>query len=114
MTTGPATGPRPYPRGQSNSARSRSVNTPIGSCQHALTLIAALVHAGTPLTPEHLAVALDRPLDQVTSALHDADRHPDLADPVAVRGNKSGAFYVAARPDRLTTAQRRRLARNAS
>ncbi|MEV0030013.1 helix-turn-helix domain-containing protein [Nocardia sp. NPDC050793] len=82
--------------------------------EHALTVIAALVHAGTPLTPRQLAAALDWPLDQVTSALRDADRHPDLADPVAVRGNKSGAYYVVARPDRLTTAQRRKLAKNAS
>ncbi|MEV0297566.1 helix-turn-helix domain-containing protein [Nocardia sp. NPDC050710] len=78
--------------------------------EHALTVIAALVHSGTQLTPEQLAAALEWPLDRVTSALHDADRHPDLADPVAVRGNKAGTYYVVARPDRLTTAQRRRLA----
>ncbi|WP_406234095.1 helix-turn-helix domain-containing protein [Nocardia sp. NBC_01009] len=82
--------------------------------EHALTAIAALVQAGTPLTPEQLAAALDWPLDRVSSALHDGERHPDLADPVAVRGNEAGAYYVVARPDRLTTAQRRRLARNAS
>ncbi|WP_067846054.1 GbsR/MarR family transcriptional regulator [Nocardia lijiangensis] len=82
--------------------------------EHALTVIAALVHAGTPLTPEQLAAALEWPLDQVTSALHDAGHHPDLADPVTVRGNKSGAFSVIARTDRLTTAQRRRLTRDAS
>ncbi|MGV9817169.1 helix-turn-helix domain-containing protein [Nocardia xishanensis] len=82
--------------------------------EHALTVVAALVHAGTPLTPEQLAAALDWPLDQVTSALHDAVHHPDLADPVALHRNKSGAFSVVARPDRLTTAQRRRLARSAS
>ncbi|MFQ6332032.1 helix-turn-helix domain-containing protein [Nocardia sp. CWNU-33] len=82
--------------------------------EHALTVIAALVQAGTPLTPEQLAAALDWPLDRVSSALHDGERHPDLADPVAVRGNEAGAYYVVARHDRLTTAQRRRLARNAS
>lgn len=82
--------------------------------EHALTVIAALVHAATPLTLEQLAAALDWPLDRVTSALHDADRHPDLADPVAIRANEAGAYYVTARSDRLTTAQRRRLARNAS
>ncbi|MGV9611647.1 hypothetical protein [Nocardia xishanensis] len=82
--------------------------------EHALTVVAALVHAATPLTPEQLAAALNWPLDQVTSAPHDAGHHRDLADPVAVRRNRSGVFSVVARTDRLTTAQRRRLARSAS
>lgn len=81
----------------------------IAAGEHVLTVIAALVHAATPLTPKQLATALDWPLGQVNSALRDADRHPDLTDPVAVHRDESGACYVVARSDRLTTAQRQRL-----
>ncbi|MBC7300004.1 MAG: helix-turn-helix domain-containing protein [Nocardia sp.] len=78
--------------------------------EHALVVVAALVHAGTALTPRQLAAGLDWPLDRVASALHDAERLPELTDPVQVRHDEAGAWSVIARSDRLSTAQRRRLA----
>jgi len=72
----------------------------------ALTVLAALVHAVTPRTAEQLAVALDWPLERVTNALRDAEKHPDLADPVALACTDSGAYTVSAKLDRLTAAQR--------
>jgi hypothetical protein len=49
-----------------------------------LTALAALIHASTPLTVDQLATALGWPPDRVTSALHDAERRPDITDPVAL------------------------------
>jgi hypothetical protein len=72
----------------------------------ALTALAALVHAGTPRTVGELATALGWLPDRVTSALHDAERHPDITDPVALRHTESGAYTITARIDRLTAAQR--------
>jgi DNA-binding transcriptional ArsR family regulator len=75
----------------------------------ALTVLAALVHAGAPLTVDQLATALGWPSDRVTSALHDAERRPDVSDPVALRRAGSGAYTITARPDRLTATQREAL-----
>jgi hypothetical protein len=75
-----------------------------------LTALAALIHASTPLTVDQLATALGWPPDRVTSALHDAERRPDITDPVALQHADSGAYTVTARPDRLTTTQRKALA----
>ncbi|HTN85795.1 MAG TPA: MarR family transcriptional regulator [Sorangium sp.] len=75
----------------------------------ALTVLAALVHAGAPLTVQQLATALGWPPDRVTSALRDAERHPDVADPVALRCPAPGTYTVVARLDRLTAAQREAL-----
>ncbi|WP_437509789.1 MarR family transcriptional regulator [Sorangium sp. So ce1099] len=72
----------------------------------ALTVLAALVHAGAPLTVQQLATALGWPPDRVTSALRDAERHPDVADPVALRCPAPGTYTVVARLDRLTATQR--------
>ncbi|GAA3087043.1 hypothetical protein GCM10010464_58590 [Pseudonocardia yunnanensis] len=72
----------------------------------ALTVLAALVHSAEPLTPHDLAAALDWPLDRVADALRDAEDHPEIADPVALRRTPAGACTVIARPDRLTSAQR--------
>jgi hypothetical protein len=72
----------------------------------ALTVLAALVHAGTPLPADRLAAALDWPADRVTDALRDAGQHPDLADPVALRRTADGEYTVTARPERLTASQR--------
>ena len=71
-----------------------------------LTLLAALVYAITPRTADELATALGWPPDRVASALHDADRRPDITDPVALVHTESGAYTAIAKPDRLTTAQR--------
>lgn len=75
-----------------------------------LTVLAALVHASVPLTVNQLATALDWPPDRVTDALHDAEKHPDITDPVAVLRTEAGAYAITARPDRLTTTQRDALA----
>lgn len=74
-----------------------------------LTVLAALVHAGAPLTVDQLAAALDWPPDRVNNALHDAEQHPDITDPVALQYAEPGTYTITARPDRLTTAQREAL-----
>ncbi|TCO58119.1 GbsR/MarR family transcriptional regulator [Actinocrispum wychmicini] len=76
----------------------------------AFTVLAALVHAlGEPRTIDELAVALDWPKDRVATALNDARRRPDMTDPVTVHRLDSGAYTAAARPGRLTAAQREAL-----
>jgi predicted transcriptional regulator len=74
-----------------------------------LTVLAALVHAGMPRTPDQLATALDWPPDRVTNALRDAEQHPDITDPVALRRTEPGSYTIRARPDRLTPTQREAL-----
>jgi DNA-binding transcriptional regulator GbsR (MarR family) len=71
----------------------------------ALTVLAALVHAAEPLTPCELAAALDWSQERVAAALRDAEVHPEIADPVALRRTPTGACTVIGRPDRLTSAQ---------
>jgi chromosome segregation and condensation protein ScpB len=81
-----------------------------GPAGHAdlLTVLAALLHAGTPLTADQLASALDWPADRVMDALRLAEKHPDLADPVALEYS-SGRYSVVARTERLTPEQLGRL-----
>lgn len=69
-------------------------------------MLAALVHAGAPLSAEQLAAALDWELDRVTDALASSEKHPDIADPIALRHVGPDTYAVEARPDRLTKAQR--------
>ncbi|MEU6269768.1 GbsR/MarR family transcriptional regulator [Saccharopolyspora shandongensis] len=72
----------------------------------ALTVIAALAHAGRPLTLDALATALGWPRDRATAAL-DAIRHqPAIADPLALRATGPEMYALTARPDRLSPAQR--------
>ncbi|MFE0100514.1 MarR family transcriptional regulator [Streptomyces sp. NPDC059009] len=80
--------------------------TDVAAGDSALTVLAALVHAGAPRTPEQLAAALGWPADRVTAALDTAAAHPDLADPLALHRAPSGAYAVAARAARLTDRQR--------
>jgi DNA-binding transcriptional ArsR family regulator len=75
----------------------------------ALTVAAALIHASAPLTVDQLTTALGWPSDRVTSALHDAEQHPDLTDPVALQRTESGMYTITARLDRLSTTQRQAL-----
>jgi DNA-binding transcriptional ArsR family regulator len=82
----------------------------IAALDDMLTALAALIHASTPLTVDQLATALGWPPDRVTSALHDAERRPDITDPVVLQHAEFGAYTVIARPDRLTTTQRKALA----
>jgi hypothetical protein len=74
-----------------------------------LTVAAALVHAARPRTAAQVAVALGWPVDRVAGALRDAESRPDVTDPVAVRRTDDAAYAVAAKPDRLTAAQRQAL-----
>jgi hypothetical protein len=75
------------------------------------TAAAAPVHAGAPLTVDEVASALGWPPGRVEVALGDAERYPDITDPIAVRGVAFGAYTIAARPDRLTATQRDALGR---
>lgn len=81
---------------------------PIAS-DDALIVLAALVHAGMPLTVGQLAAALGWPSERVSSALHDAEQHPDITDPVTLQYAEPGAYTVAANPDRLSNTQREAL-----
>lgn len=79
----------------------------------ALTVLAALVHAGRPLTPDTLATALDWPHRRVTAALHAIHHQPAIADPLALRVVGPETYAVTTRPDRLRPAQRAALDRTA-
>lgn len=75
----------------------------------ALTVLSALVHANGPRTASDLATALDWPTERVRASLHDAERRPDIAGPVAI--HRTGeAYTVVASPHHLTEPQRTRLA----
>jgi len=78
----------------------------------ALTVLAGLVHAAAPLTVDELTQALGWPPARVTDALHDARQHPDITDPVTLRRVAPGTYTLAARPGRLTQAQRTALDRS--
>ncbi|TDP93677.1 GbsR/MarR family transcriptional regulator [Labedaea rhizosphaerae] len=75
----------------------------------ALTVLAALVHAGRPLALSAMASALGWPRERVAAALAVIDRRPAVADPLTVERIWPETFTVAARPDRLSPAQRNRL-----
>lgn len=69
--------------------------------EDALTVLAALVHAGAPLTADALAAALGWTGERVVRAIGTAERHPGLTDPVAPLRVAPGTYTAAARPDRL-------------
>ncbi len=75
----------------------------------ALTVLAALVHAGRPLTLDTLATALDWPRDRTTAALDTIRRQPAVADPLTLRAVGPETYTLTARPDRLSPAQRHAL-----
>ncbi|WP_158886025.1 MarR family transcriptional regulator [Amycolatopsis anabasis] len=72
----------------------------------ALTVLAALVHAGRPLTLDTLATALGWPRDRTTDALETIQRRPSIADPLALRPVGPETYILTPRPDRLSPAQR--------
>ncbi|WP_067470975.1 GbsR/MarR family transcriptional regulator [Nocardia amamiensis] len=72
----------------------------------ALTVIAALVHTGRPLTLGALAAALDWPRGRATAALDAIERQPAIADPLALRVIGPETYTFTTRPDRLSPAQR--------
>ncbi|MFI1824933.1 hypothetical protein ACH41E_00550 [Streptomyces sp. NPDC020412] len=73
--------------------------------ENALTVVAALAHAGVPLTVAQLATGLDWPVDRVLRALADAERHPDLTDPVVPRRVAPDAYALGVRASRLSATQ---------
>ncbi|MDT0345319.1 MarR family transcriptional regulator [Streptomyces litchfieldiae] len=75
----------------------------------ALTVLAALVHAGRPLTLGALATGLDWPRDRAAAALDAIQRQPAIADPLALRAIGPETYTVTTRPDRLSPAQREAL-----
>lgn len=75
----------------------------------ALTVLAALVHAGRPLTLGTLATALDWSRDRTTAALNAIQHQPAIADPLALQAIEPDTYTLTARPDRLNPAQREAL-----
>jgi DNA-binding transcriptional regulator GbsR (MarR family) len=75
----------------------------------ALTVLAALVHAGRPLTLATLATALDWPRDRLSAALDAIQRHPAIADPLVLRTIEPETYTITTRADRLSPAQCRAL-----
>ncbi|WP_345460987.1 GbsR/MarR family transcriptional regulator [Actinoallomurus oryzae] len=76
-----------------------------------LTVLAALVHAGRPLTADALATALGWAPDRVATALDAIRRRPAIADPLVLRAVADRTYTLTARPDRLSPAQRTALDR---
>lgn len=75
----------------------------------ALTVVAALVHAGRPVTLDDLAAALSWPRDRVLAATEAIRSRPAIADPLVVRVAGDATYCLTVRPDRLSAAQREAL-----
>ncbi|MFD8097699.1 GbsR/MarR family transcriptional regulator [Streptomyces malaysiensis] len=75
----------------------------------ALTVLAALVHAGRPLTLGTLATALGWPEDRATAAVDTIRQKPAIADPLALKTIGPRTYTLTTRPDRLSPAQRKAL-----
>ncbi|RSM80049.1 hypothetical protein DMH04_31020 [Kibdelosporangium aridum] len=75
----------------------------------ALTVLAALVHAGRPLSLDTLATALGWPRERATAALDTIHRQPGIADPLTLKTAGPETYTLAVRPDRLSPAQREAL-----
>ncbi|WP_437654815.1 hypothetical protein [Sorangium sp. So ce1182] len=88
----PARDASPEPRAE------RAVRRP--GLERSATVLAALVLAGAPRTVQQPAAALGWPPARVTSALRDAERHPDVTAPVALRCIAAGTYAIAAWLDR--------------
>jgi DNA-binding transcriptional ArsR family regulator len=73
----------------------------------ALTVLAALAHAGRPLTLDALATGLGWSWNRATDALDTIERQPAIADPLALQFISPETYGLTARPDRLSPAQRR-------
>jgi DNA-binding transcriptional ArsR family regulator len=77
----------------------------------ALTVLAALLYAGEPLTEGQLAGALGWPSERVAEALSTADAYPEIADPIALHHDESGTYSINTSPHRLSAPQRQALLR---
>ncbi|MFI5550500.1 MarR family transcriptional regulator [Streptomyces sp. NPDC051738] len=76
----------------------------------AITVLAALLHAGRPLTTSEVAAALGWPTARAAAAVQAAEHQPEVCGPLALQRTFSGAHLVTAQHDRLTPAQRAALA----
>lgn len=72
----------------------------------ALTLLAALLHAGTALSAAQLSRALTWPRTRVDDALTAAETYAFFTDPVVIARRPDNTYTATAKPLRLTTAQR--------
>jgi hypothetical protein len=71
-------------------------------------VVAALVHAGAPVTVKELARVLGWSSSRADTVLREAAARPTWTDPLAVTRIASG-YAVTARPGRLSPTQRRPL-----
>lgn len=76
----------------------------------AITVLAALLHAGRPLTTSEVAAALGWPTARAAAAVQAAEHQPEVCGPLALQRTPSGAHLVTAQYGRLTPAQRAALA----
>jgi DNA-binding transcriptional regulator GbsR (MarR family) len=75
----------------------------------ALTVLAALIYAGAPLTVDQLAGALGWPTERVDAALSIAQQYPEIADPIALHTTESGTYAITISAHWLSTSQRQAL-----
>ncbi|TDU88125.1 MarR family protein [Kribbella voronezhensis] len=83
------------------------------AAEDVMTVLAALVHAGAPLTASQLSTALSWPRPRVDEALATAETYAYFTDPVVIEHRADDTYGIIAKPARLTAAQRRALARAA-
>jgi DNA-binding transcriptional ArsR family regulator len=79
----------------------------------AMTILAALLHAGAPLTAGQLSTALSWPRPRVDDALTAAETYAYFTDPVVISHHPDDTYTTIAKPLRLTASQRKALARAA-
>lgn len=72
----------------------------------ALTVVAALAHAGRPVTLGDLATALGWPRDRARAAVEVVQGRPAITDPLVLRVAETETYCLAVRDDRLSPAQR--------
>ncbi|TCC57523.1 MarR family transcriptional regulator [Kribbella pittospori] len=72
----------------------------------ALTTLAALIHAGRPLSADQLSTALEWPPDRLAEALSNATKYAEYTDPVVLDQPTPGTYQAIPTPGRLTASQR--------
>jgi DNA-binding transcriptional ArsR family regulator len=81
------------------------------AAEDAMTVLAALVHAGSALTADQLSTALAWPRPRLDDALNAAETYVYFTDPVVLDHRPDNTYAVLAKPLRLTSTQRKALAR---
>ncbi|WP_150236376.1 hypothetical protein [Nocardiopsis quinghaiensis] len=79
---------------------------PGDAVQDARTMVAALLHAGVPLSVEEAAGALGWDFPRARAAVEHLQAHTDLADPYALRRVGAETYTLTSRTDLLTPGQR--------